>query len=68
METVAQPAPPGRLQSNCYQLWSNAATDRRRSSRLQIYPSDGHEEIVRGARISGFGPAACLRNLEGIRQ
>jgi len=43
----------------------NAATDRLSLVVYKIYPSDGHEEIVRGARISGFGPR-MLRNIEGI--
>src|SRR5260221_14589833 len=32
----------------------HAATDRLPPVVYKIYPSDGHEEIVRGARISGF--------------
>ena len=43
----------------------NAATDRLPLVVYKIYPSDGHEEIVRGARISGFG-SRMLRNIEGI--
>jgi len=43
----------------------NAATDRLPLVVYKIYPADGHEEIVRGARISGFGPR-LLRNIEGI--
>jgi predicted Zn-dependent protease len=43
----------------------NAATDRLPLVVYKIYPSDGHEEIVRGARISGFNPR-MLRNIEGI--
>jgi predicted Zn-dependent protease len=43
----------------------NAATDRLPLVVYKIYPSDGHEEIVRGARISGFGPR-MLRNIEGV--
>jgi TldD protein len=43
----------------------NAATDRLPLVVYKIYPSDGHEEIVRGARISGFSPR-MLRNIEGI--
>ncbi len=43
----------------------NAATDRLPLVVYKIYPSDGHEEIVRGARISGFAPR-MLRNIDGI--
>jgi len=43
----------------------NAATDRLPLVVYKIYPSDGREEIVRGARISGFGPR-MLRNIAGI--
>ena len=43
----------------------NAATDRLPLVVYKIYPADGHEEIVRGARISGFSPR-MLRNIEGI--
>jgi predicted Zn-dependent protease len=43
----------------------NAATDRLPLVVYKIYPSDGHEEIVRGARISGFSPR-MLRNIEGM--
>lgn len=43
----------------------NAATDRLPLVVYKIYPSNGHEEIVRGARISGFGPR-MLRNIEAI--
>jgi len=43
----------------------NAATDRLPLIVYKIYPADGHEEIVRGARISGFSPR-MLRNIEGI--
>jgi len=43
----------------------NAATDRLPLVVYKIYPSDGHEEIVRGARISGFSPR-MLRNIEAI--
>jgi predicted Zn-dependent protease len=43
----------------------NAATDRLSLVVYKIYPADGHEEIVRGARISGFSPR-MLRNIEGI--
>jgi TldD protein len=43
----------------------NAATDRLPLIVYKIYPADGHEEIVRGARISGFG-SRMLRNIEAI--
>jgi TldD protein len=43
----------------------NAATDRLPLVVYKIYPADGHEEIVRGARITGFAPRA-LRNVDGI--
>ncbi|HTB92964.1 MAG TPA: metallopeptidase TldD-related protein [Candidatus Sulfotelmatobacter sp.] len=43
----------------------NAATDRLPLVVYKIFPSDGHEEIVRGARVSGFSPR-MLRNIEGI--
>jgi TldD protein len=43
----------------------NAATDRLPLVVYKIYPKDGHEELVRGARISGFGPRT-LRNIAGI--
>jgi len=43
----------------------NAATDRLPLVVYKIYPADGHEEIVRGARVSGFGPR-MLRNIDGI--
>jgi TldD protein len=43
----------------------NAATDRLPLVVYRIYPSDGHEEIVRGARITGFSPRS-LRNMVGI--
>jgi len=43
----------------------NAATDRLPLVVYKIYPADGHEEIVRGARITGFGPR-MLRNIDGI--
>ena len=43
----------------------NAATDRLPLVVYKIYPADGREEIVRGARISGFSPR-ILRNIEGI--
>ena len=31
----------------------------------RVYVSDGHEELVRGARITGFSPRS-LRNIEAI--
>jgi predicted Zn-dependent protease len=43
----------------------NAATDRLPLVVYRIYPSDGHEELVRGARITGFSPRS-LRNIAGI--
>jgi predicted Zn-dependent protease len=43
----------------------NAATDRLPLVVYKIYPADGHEEIVRGARISAFSPR-MLRNIEAI--
>lgn len=43
----------------------NAATDRLPLVVYKIYPADGHEELVRGARITGFSPRA-LRNITGI--
>jgi predicted Zn-dependent protease len=43
----------------------NAATDRLPLVVYKIHAADGREEIVRGARISGFGPR-MLRNIEGI--
>ncbi len=43
----------------------NAATDRLPLVVYKIYSADGREEIVRGARISGFSPR-MLRNIEGI--
>ena len=43
----------------------NAATDRLPLVVYRVYPSDGHEEIVRGARITGFSPRS-LRNMMGI--
>jgi len=43
----------------------NAATDRLPLVVYRVYPSDGHEELVRGARISGFSPRS-LRNIAGI--
>jgi predicted Zn-dependent protease len=43
----------------------NAATDRLPLVVYKVYPADGREEIVRGARVSGFSPR-MLRNIEGI--
>src|SRR5271165_1629621 len=43
----------------------NAATDRLPLVVYKIYPSDGHEELVRGARITGFSPR-MLRNIAEI--
>jgi TldD protein len=43
----------------------NAATDRLPLVVYRVYPSDGHEEVVRGARITGFSPRS-LRNMLGI--
>ena len=43
----------------------NAATDRLPMVVYKIYPQDGHEELVRGARITGFSPRS-LRNIAGI--
>jgi TldD protein len=43
----------------------NAATDRLPLVVYRVYPSDGHEELVRGARITGFSPRS-LRNIAGI--
>jgi len=43
----------------------NAATDRLPLVVYKIYPADGREEIVRGARISGFSPR-MLRNIEAV--
>jgi len=43
----------------------NAATERLPLVVYKVYPSDGHEELVRGARISGFSPRS-LRNIAGI--
>jgi TldD protein len=42
----------------------NAATDRLPLVVYKLYP-DGHEELVRGARITGFN-ARSLRNIAGI--
>jgi len=43
----------------------NASTDRLPLVVYKIYPKDGREELVRGARISGFSPRT-LRNISGI--
>jgi predicted Zn-dependent protease len=43
----------------------NAATDRLPLVVYKIYPADGRQEIVRGARISGFSPR-MLRNIEAV--
>jgi hypothetical protein len=43
----------------------NAATDRLPLVVYKLYPADGHEELVRGARITGFN-ARSLRNIAGI--
>jgi TldD protein len=43
----------------------NAATDRLPLVVYRVYVSDGREEPVRGARITGFSPRS-LRNIEGI--
>ena len=43
----------------------NAATDRLPLVVYKVYPSDGREELVRGARITGFSPR-LLRNIAGI--
>ena len=43
----------------------NAATDRLPLVVYKLYPADGREEIVRGARITGFSPRS-LRNIAGI--
>jgi TldD protein len=43
----------------------NAATDRLPLVVYKVYAKDGREELVRGARISGFGPRT-LRNIAGI--
>jgi TldD protein len=43
----------------------NASTDRLPLVVYKIYPKDGHEELVRGARITGFSPRT-LRNISGI--
>jgi len=43
----------------------NAATDRLPLVVYKIFPGDGHEEMVRGARITGFSPR-MLRNVSAI--
>ncbi len=43
----------------------NAATDRLPLVVYKLYPKDGREELVRGARITGFSPRT-LRNIAGI--
>jgi TldD protein len=43
----------------------NAATDRLPLVVYRYYPADGREELVRGARITGFN-ARSLRNIEAI--
>jgi hypothetical protein len=43
----------------------NAATDRLPLVVYRLFPSDGHEELVRGARITGLS-ARSLRNIAGI--
>jgi hypothetical protein len=43
----------------------NVATDRLPLLVYKIYPEDGREELVRGARITGFSPRS-LRKLAGI--
>jgi TldD protein len=43
----------------------NAATDRLPLVVYKLYPKDGREELVRGARISGFS-ARTLRNIAAI--
>jgi len=43
----------------------NAATDRLPLVVYRVHVSDGREELVRGARITGFSPRT-LRNIEGI--
>jgi hypothetical protein len=43
----------------------NAATDRLPLVVYRFYPADGHEELVRGARITGFN-ARSLRNIAAI--
>jgi hypothetical protein len=43
----------------------NAANDRLPLVVYKLYPADGREELVRGARITGFSPRS-LRNIAGI--
>ena len=43
----------------------NAATDRLPLVVYKLYPADGREEIVRGARVTGFSPRS-LRNIAGV--
>ena len=43
----------------------NASTDRLPLVVYKLYPKDGREELVRGARITGFSPRT-LRNITGI--
>jgi predicted Zn-dependent protease len=43
----------------------NAATDRLPLVVYKLFPADGHEELVRGARITGFN-ARSMRNIAGI--
>ncbi len=43
----------------------SAATDRLPLVVYRYFPADGHEELVRGARITGFN-ARSLRNIEAI--
>ncbi len=43
----------------------NAATDRLPLVVYRLYPADGHEELVRGARITGFN-ARSLRNIAAV--
>lgn len=43
----------------------NAATDRLPLVVYKLYPADGREELVRGARITGFSPRS-LRNIAGM--
>ena len=43
----------------------NAATDRLPLVVYKLYSADGREEIVRGARVTGFSPRS-LRNIAGI--
>src|SRR5580704_18861960 len=43
----------------------NAATDRLPLIVYKVYPADGHQELVRGARITGFN-ARSFRNIAAI--